>query len=116
MNKAGCQGATPDIRPFCSLWGGGSEAAKINDPLSTIWSRALPDARIPPKNGVDTAKRQLIDHILFTQALSGVPGFGAGGVPVVIALCRRLSHNAVAILRVEHRKKSHAARNPQTPK
>ena len=39
------------------------------------WSRGLADAVPTSPRGLDTVRKQLIDHILFTQALSG-PGSG----------------------------------------
>lgn len=49
-------------------------STEFHDRVET-WARTLPGAALPPTGGVDTARRQLIDHILFTQALSG-PGSG----------------------------------------
>jgi hypothetical protein len=40
-----------------------------------VWARGLPDAALPTPGKLDTTRKQLIDHILFTQALTG-PGAG----------------------------------------
>jgi exonuclease III len=61
-------------------------STEFTDKVET-WSRTLPEARLPPESGLDTAKRQLIDHILFTQALSG-----AGNGPKVRARSGCVEH------------------------
>jgi hypothetical protein len=60
-------------------------STEFNDKVET-WSQSLPDARLSPAS-VDTTKRQLIDHILFTQALSG-----AGNGPKVRARSGCVEH------------------------